>query len=302
MDRPASSLTVHGPRVVALGGGHGLAATLRAARHYASDIAAIVSVADDGGSSGRLRAAFGIPPPGDLRRCLVALADEESPWTTAFEYRFAGGGLEGHAFGNLVIAGLAEATGNFDAALAEAGRVLGAVGHVIPATREPVVLKAEVLAPDGSAGLWVEGQVAVGQARRIAGVALVPADPEPPEAALEALAAADQVVVGPGSLFTSVLAVVAVPAIREALAAAAAQKVYVCNLRPQVPETEDFDVAAHVAALRAHGLEVDAVLCHRGALPAGDLAVPCVERDVARDDGLAHDPARLAAALADLVG
>ena len=291
-----------GPSVVALGGGHGLAASLRAVRRYASDVSAVVSVADDGGSSGRLRAAFGIPPPGDLRRCLVALADEDSPWTTAFEHRFGGGGLEGHAFGNLVIAGLAEAMGSFEAAIAEAGRVLGAVGRVIPATREPVVLKAEVLAPDGSAGVWVEGQVAVGQAGRIAGVALVPADPEPPEAALEALAAADQVVIGPGSLFTSVLAVVAVPAIREALAATAARKVYVCNLRPQVTETEGFDVAAHVAALRAHGLEVDVVLCHPGALPTGRLDVPKVEREVARDDGLAHDPVRLAAALADLVG
>ena len=287
---------------MALGGGHGLAASLAAVRRYADNVCAIVSVADDGGSSGRLRAAFDIPPPGDLRRCLVALADASSPWTSAFEYRFGRGGLEGHAFGNLVIAGLAEATGNFEAAIAEAGRVLGAVGRVIPATREPVVLKAEVLAPDGSAGVWVEGQVAVGQAGPIAGVALVPADPQPPAAALDAIAAADQVVVGPGSLFTSVLAVVAVPAVREALAAASARKVYVCNLRPQVPETEGFDVAAHVAALRSHGLEVDVVLCHPGALPLGDLAVPCVERPVARDDRLAHDPARLAAALADLVG
>jgi uncharacterized cofD-like protein len=302
LDPSAPPLTVHGPRVVALGGGHGLAASLTAARHYASDIAAVVSVADDGGSSGRLRAAFGIPPPGDLRRCLVALADEDSPWTTAFEYRFGGGGLEGHAFGNLVIAGLAEATGSFEAALAEAARVLGAVGRVIPATREPVVLKAEVLAPDGSAGGWVEGQVAVGQAGRIAGVALVPADPEPPETALEALAAADQVVIGPGSLFTSVLAVVAVPAIRETLTATRGRKVYVCNLRPQVPETEGFDVAAHVAALRTHGLEVDVVLCHPGSLPIGNLDVPYVEKPIARHDGLAHDPVRLAAALADLVG
>ncbi len=302
LDRSASALTDHGPKVVALGGGHGLAASLRAVRRYASDVVAIVSVADDGGSSGRLRAAFGIPPPGDLRRCLVALADEGSPWTAAFEYRFDGGGLEGHAFGNLVIAGLAEATGDFEVALAEAGRVLGAVGRVIPATREPVVLKAEVLGIDGSTGVWVEGQVAVGQAGRIAGVGLVPADPQPPDAALEALAAADQVVIGPGSLFTSILAVVAVPAVRDALAATSARKVYVCNLRPQVPETEGFDVAAHVAALRAHGLEVDVVLCHPGALPLGDLNVPCVERPVARDDRLAHDPARLAAALADLVG
>ena len=291
-----------GARVVALGGGHGLAASLAAARRYAAEVCAIVSVADDGGSSGRLRAAFGIPPPGDLRRCLVALADPDSPWTAAFEYRFAAGELEGHAFGNLVLAGLAEATGDFSQALLEAGRVLGAAGRVLPATTEPVILKAEVRTPDGNGGTSIVGQVAVQGSSGIAGVSIVPADARPPEAALEALAGADQVVIGPGSLFTSVLAVVAVPALREALAATRARKVYVCNLRPQQPETAGYDVAAHVDALRNHGLDVDVVLCHPGAMPMGSVGVPCVERSVARDDLLAHDPVRLAAALSDLVG
>jgi uncharacterized cofD-like protein len=286
---------------VALGGGHGLASTLQAARRYAGDICAIVSVADDGGSSGRLRAAFGIPPPGDLRRCLVALADPLSPWTRAFEYRFDGGGIEGHAFGNLVLAGLAETTGDFELALAEAGRVLGAAGRVIPATKEPVVLKADVRTADGNPAASVEGQVAVGSTEGVTRVSLVPADPEPPAAALEALARADQVVLGPGSLYTSVLATVAVPALRHALAATRGRRVYVCNLRPQVPETEGYDVAAHVAALHAHGVEIDVVLCHPGALPRGSVDVPCVEREVARDDGLGHDPERLAAALVGLV-
>jgi uncharacterized cofD-like protein len=130
----------------------------------------------------------------------------------------------------------------------------------------------------------------------------VPPDPEPPADALEALARADQVVIGPGSLFTSVLAVVAVPAIRDALAATRAHKVYVGNLREQAPETAGYDIAAHVEALRAHGLDVDCVLYHPGALPLGRPAVRCVERPVARSDGLAHDPERLAAALAELVG
>ncbi|HEV3400281.1 MAG TPA: gluconeogenesis factor YvcK family protein, partial [Acidimicrobiales bacterium] len=183
-------------RVVALGGGHGLAASLRAVRRYADDVCAVVSVADDGGSSGRLRAAFGIPPPGDLRRCLVALARSESLWTQAFEHRFATGELEGHAFGNLVIAGLADATGDFASALSEAGRLLDTVGQVLPATRDPVVLKAVVHAPDGAGS--IQGQVAVAAATsRIAGVSLVPADPEPPPPVLEALARADQVVIGP---------------------------------------------------------------------------------------------------------
>ncbi|HEX2046581.1 MAG TPA: gluconeogenesis factor YvcK family protein [Acidimicrobiales bacterium] len=282
--------------MVALGGGHGLAATLSAARRYADDLCAIVSVADDGGSSGRLRAAFGIPPPGDLRKCLVALADPESLWTSAFEHRFDAGELEGHAFGNLVLAGLAASTGDFEQALAEAGRLVGAVGRVVPATVEPVVLKGI------AGGDSVTGQALVARSEGITGVSLVPADARAPEAALTALAQADQVVIGPGSLFTSVLAVVVVPDVREALATTPGRKVYVCNLRPQLPETAGYDVAAHVDALRAHGLDVDVVLCHPGSLPVGRLDVECVERPVARDDSPGHDPALLAAALEDLLG
>ncbi len=296
-------------RVVALGGGHGLAASLSAIRRYADDVSAIVSVADDGGSSGRLRAAFGISPPGDLRKCLVALADGGSMWSDAFEHRFTAGELQGHALGNIVIAGLAATTGDFELALAEAGRLLGAVGRVIPATREPVVLRAEVRpcdgdgAPDGNSDQPdVEGQVAVASCRRIARVSLFPPDAKPPPAALEAIASADQIVLGPGSLFTSVLAVGAVPALRDAVAAASGQKVYVCNLGSQQAETSGYDVAAHVDALRAHGLAVDVVLYHPGALPLGRLDVKGVGRAIARPDGLAHDPARLAVALADLIG
>jgi len=287
-------------RVVALGGGHGLAATLAAARRYATDLCAVVSVADDGGSSGRLRAAFGIPPPGDLRKCLVALADPESLWTSAFEHRFDAGELEGHAFGNLVLAGLAASTGDFERALAEAGRLLGAVGRVVPATTEPVVLKAVVRGADGD-GADITGQVAVAGSQGIAGVSIVPADAQAPHAALDALARADQVVLGPGSLFTSVLAVVAVPAVRDALAATPGRKVYVCNLRPQLPETAGYDVAAHVDALRAHGLDVDVVLCDPDSLPMGRLDVECVVRPVARPDGMGHDPVLLAAALQNLL-
>ncbi|MDQ2826690.1 MAG: uridine diphosphate-N-acetylglucosamine-binding protein YvcK [Actinomycetota bacterium] len=289
-------------RVVALGGGHGLAATLAAARLYADDVCAIVSVADDGGSSGRLRDAFGIPAPGDVRRCLVALADPDSIWTRAFEHRFDAGDLEGHAFGNLVLTGLAASTGDFEAALAEAGRLLGAVGRVMPATIEPVVLKAEIRSLLGGGGNSITGQVAVGRAEGITGVSIVPADAQPPAAALAALAAADQVVLGPGSLFTSILAVVAVTGICHALATTPGRKVYVCNLRPQMPETAGYDVAAHVDALRAHGLDVDVVLCHPGSPPRGRLDIECVERPVARQDGLGHDPVLLAAALAELVG
>ena len=160
-----------GPAVVALGGGHGLSVVLRAAREYAGTITGVVSVADDGGSSGRLRRDFGVPAPGDLRRCLVALAGSDNVWRDAFEHRFGGGELGGHALGNLVIVGLTETLGDFSAALQEAGRLLDAVGRVFPATADAVVLKADV---EGEA---VEGQVAVqNSAGRIRRVELVPSD------------------------------------------------------------------------------------------------------------------------------
>jgi len=283
------------PSVVALGGGHGLAASLRAVRRYGGDVTAVVSVADDGGSSGRLRDVFGVPPPGDLRKCMVALG-APSVWAQAFEYRFDAGELEGRALGNLVIAGLASSTGDFLFAVEEAGRLVEADGTVLPATTVPVVLKAD------AAGGAVQGQVAVAQAGRIARVSMVPVDAEPPPAALAALARADQIVVGPGSLYTSVLAALAVPALRDALAAARGRKVYVCNLRPQVPETEGYDVAAHLAALEAHGVEVDVVLCDTTGIALGTPNRPWVDARLARPNGLAHDSERLAAALVDLVG
>ncbi|MBV9040368.1 MAG: YvcK family protein [Acidimicrobiia bacterium] len=285
---------MEGPAVVALGGGHGLSTTLRAAKSYAGHITAIVSVADDGGSSGRLRSAFGIPAPGDLRRCLVALADN-ALWTKVFEHRFNTGELQGHAFGNLVIAALADYTGDFEVALYETGQLLGLQHTVFPATREPVVLKAEV------EGVSVEGQVAVSNAGRISGVSVIPPDARTPEGALDAIATADQIVIGPGSLFTSVLAVVAVPAIRDAIAAASGRKVYVCNLGPQIPETADYDVAGHVGALAAHGVNVDLCLCHPGALPMGDIDVACVEEPIAAADLSEHDPTLLGQALSRLI-
>lgn len=282
--------------VVALGGGSGLSVTLLALRAYADDITAIVSVADDGGSSGRLRSAFGIPAPGDLRRCLVALGDPDSVWTQVFEHRFDAAELAGHPVGNLLLAGLARVTGDFQSALDAASGLLGVDGTVLPATVHPVVLKAE--AASGA----VEGQVRVQETSRITHVSLVPPDPEVPAAAIEAIAAADQIVLGPGSLFTSVLAASVVPALREAIAAASARRVYVCNLRPQVPETEGFDACAHVEALLAHGIEVDVMLVDPIALGPGDPPVEVVEGALASADGMVHDPVRLAHALQKLIG
>ncbi len=291
-----------GPAVVALGGGHGLSVVLRAARRFAGSITGIVSVADDGGSSGRLRRDFGVPAPGDLRRCLVALAGSDTVWRDAFEHRFGGGELGGHALGNLVIVGLTETLGDFTAALEEAGRLLDAVGRVYPATTDPVVLKADV---EGEA---VEGQVAVqnsaGRKRR---VEVVPSDAAAPPAAVAAIAAADQVVLAPGSLYTSLLPVLCVRDLRSAVAEAPGRVVQVCNLRPQPPETTGLDATDHLRAVHEHGARVDRFLYQgRGTLAADDdtirdWGVEPVAADVARDDGLVHDPGKLAAALQGLL-
>ena len=293
----------HQPRVVALGGGYGLSTSLRAIRRYAHDITGIVSVADDGGSSGRLRRAFGIPAPGDLRRCLVALAEPDSPWAEAFEHRFAASELEGHPLGNILIAGLAETTGDFGEAIRLALRLLGGVGQVIPATKEPVALKAtwEREQRGVSTVGEVEGEHRVGLTAGITGVSVVPPDPEVPAEAIAALAAADQIVIGPGSLYTSILAVVAVPGIREAIAASSAQRVYVANLAEQHPETTGYDVAAHVAALQAHGVEIDVVVHDPDCLTLGDLgacsAASVLCAPIARANHHAHDVESLADAL-----
>jgi uncharacterized cofD-like protein len=290
-----------GPAVVALGGGHGLATALRAIRRYAGSITAVVSVADDGGSSGRLRRDLGVPPPGDIRRCLVALAADDNVWSSAFEHRFREGDLEGHALGNLVLVGLAETLGSFTDALDEAGRLLGSVGRVLPATLEPVALKAEL--PDEV----VEGEVAVANSHGIRRIELVPADVAATPAALDALAAADQVVYAPGSLYTSVLPVLCVAGLRDAIAVSRARVVKVANLRPQIPETAGMDGADHLSAVLAHGARVDTFLSDpAGGLAVDDdrvraLGVEPIAAPVARKDGLVHDVGQLALALRALL-
>lgn len=286
-------MSADGPAVVAIGGGHGLATTLGAIRRYSSDVTAVVSVADDGGSSGRLRELLGIPAPGDLRRCLGALLPESSPLGRALEHRFVGGELDGHAFGNLLIAALAATSGDFALGVREAGRLLGAVGTVLPATTAPVVLKAEAACGE------LEGQVRIMATPGITHVSLVPPDAECPVEVVEAIGAADQIVLGPGSLYTSVLAACAPPAVREAIAASTAQCVYVCNLREQVPETAGYDVAAHVRAIRAHGIELDKVFADTAAITLGEVPDgPEVWTGVLHGaNGLVHDPQLLAAAL-----
>jgi uncharacterized cofD-like protein len=302
----ADHLVADGPAVVALGGGHGLATALRSIRRYAGSITAVVSVADDGGSSGRLRRDLGVPPPGDIRRCLVALAGDDGVWSSAFEHRFRDGELEGHALGNLVLVGLTETLGSFPDALDEAGRLLHAVGRVLPATVEPVVLKAELATTDVR-GETVEGQVAVANSRGIRRVDLVPADVAATPAAIEAIGVADQVVYAPGSLYTSVLPVLCVTGLRDAIHATSAEVVQVANLRPQTPETSGMDLADHLAAVLAHDARVDCFLHDTGdGLPIdpdrlANLGVEAVAAPVARADGLAHDHQQLAQALCALL-
>jgi uncharacterized cofD-like protein len=291
-------------KIVGIGGGHGLAATLQAALMYADDVAAVVTVADDGGSSGRLTTELGIPPPGDIRNCLVALADG-GPLAEMFQHRFGTGTLEGHPIGNLVIAALAEMRGDFAAAVEETGRLLGSRGRVYPATTELVKLSALV------EGGVVQGQVAVAQTTEpIHSVHLVPPDPRAHPQAVEAILDADQVVIGPGSLFTSLIATLLVPGIREALAETSAQRVFVCNARIQKGETEGMDAAQHVEALLVHAgsSSVDVVLLQSPGPPDGvrlgdePWAWPEIkveEADVWRRDG-GHDPELLAKALASL--
>ncbi len=280
-----------GPRVVALGGGHGLAASLRAARRYARQVTAVVSTADDGGSSGVLRRSLGAVPPGDLRKCLVALSDPSSLWARAFEYRFA----DGHALGNLIIAGLAEVGGDLQVALDEAASLLAAGGRVLAATTEPVVLRAS------SEERLVEGQAAVSRIGGITRISLSPVGAVVPEAVTAALEESDQIVLGPGSLFTSVLAVAVLAPIAAALKRAAGRLVYVCNLRPQIPETEGYDVAAHVRALHGHGIEPEAVLCDTSRMSRGSpTGIQVIEAELTSNEGDGHDPALLAEALSRL--
>jgi len=284
------------PSVVAIGGGHGTAVTLRAARRYAGTLTGVVSVADDGGSSGRLRELLNVVALGDIRKCLVALAAEDSALALAFERRFGEGELAGHVLGNLILTGLIDATGDLVLGVREAAQLLGAHGDVLPATTEPVVLKAE------SALGTVAGQVAVMGTGDIRTVSLVPGDAHPPPLAVERIAEADQVVIGPGSLYTSVLAAVAVKGIAEAVASSKAQVVYVCNLRPQVPETAGYDLAAHVAALNRHNVAVDVVLCDSiQGMGIGATEITVRDLPLTGENALVHSPAKLAQALAGLL-
>jgi uncharacterized cofD-like protein len=251
-----------GPKIVAVGGGHGLAALLRGLKEHTTNITAIVTVADDGGSSGRLRRELGVLPPGDFRNCIAALADDEALTTHLFQYRFGNvSGLSGHSFGNLFITAMAEVTGSFERAILESGRVLAVQGEVLPSTLHDLTLTADLEAGPCSEAdeteparlSRVSGESSIPEARgAIRRVYLDPSDAMAYPGAVRALLNADLIVAGPGSLYTSVLPNLLVPAIAKAIEASQARKVYVCNVATQRGETEGYTVADHVAALERH--------------------------------------------------
>jgi uncharacterized cofD-like protein len=297
-----------GGRVVAIGGGHGLSTTLTALRLLGLEPTAVVTVADDGGSSGRLRRDFGLLPPGDLRMALLALAEGDQVVRDLFAYRFPGGDVAGHNLGNLALAALADLEGGFLQAVRAASRLLQVRGQVLPATLEPVRLAGLV---DG--GL-VQGQAALTQVNgQVETVWLEPAEPRALPEAVAAVRSAALVLLGPGSTFTSVVPNLLVPELGEALASVAERVVYLCNLGPQTGETSGFAPDTHLAALLAHcpGLRVPRVLHQDPGEPDraeaeraafGTLGAEVLHHDLAADGQPGrHDPSRLAAALKGLL-
>lgn len=308
------------PAIVALGGGHGLYATLSAVRRLTTDVTAIVTVGDDGGSSGRLRAELGVIPPGDLRMALVALAAQDSEhnlWAEVLQHRFGGtGALAGHSVGNLILAGLTEVVGDPVRALSMVGDLLGTPGTVLPMSRVPLTIEADVagLEQDPRVVRGIRGQVAVattpGQVRR---VRLEPANPPAAAEAVAAVHKADMVVLGPGSWFTSVIPHLLVPELYSALQTASGRKVLVLNLAAEPGETAGFSAERHLHVLSQHAPDfaVDSVVVDACAVSAPSERAT-VERaarrfgarveyaDVGVPGACTHDPAKLAAVLAKL--
>lgn len=238
-----------GPQLVAIGGGTGLSTLLRGLKQYSSNVTAIVTVTDDGGSSGRLIEQFGVLPPGDIRNCLVALADAEPIMTQLFQYRFQGSdGLAGHSFGNLLIVAMTNIIGDFEHAIRETSKVLAIRGRVLPSTLEHVRLRAKM--QDGSI---IEGETAiVSSPLKIHQIMLHPSNARALDEALQAIREADVIVLGPGSVFTSVIPNLLVEGIPEAIRQSRAMRVYVCNVMTQPGETDGFTASDHVRVIDAH--------------------------------------------------
>ncbi len=264
-----------GPRIVVIGGGTGLASLLRGMKLHTSNLTAIVTVADDGGSSGELRKNMGVLPPGDIRNCLAALSNDETLLTQIFQYRFSTAtGLNGHTLGNLLITALTDLTGSFEEAVAETGRVLAVQGRVLPATLHDVKLVAEIRSSKGTEPFQVKGESQIPKAAgKVERVWLEPSNPKAFPPVIQAILSADLVVIGPGSLYTSILPNLLVPDIADALKASRALKFYVCNVATQPGETDGYFCGDHVSTIEKHmGRRlIDLVICnHRfdGNLPS----------------------------------
>ncbi len=313
----AKRVLSRGPRVVAIGGGTGLSVLLRGLKEYTSNLTAIVTVADDGGSSGRLRQDFGVVAPGDIRQCVAALAEAEPLMSRLFQYRFGtGDGLQGHSFGNLFIVAMANVTGNFETAIHEASRVLNVRGTILPSTLVDVTLSARTQDDE-----LVHGEHNITEhGARIRELFLNPADAEAHPDAVRAILNADLVVVGPGSLYTSVLPNLLVEDLRKAMLSTSAHRLFVCNVATEHGETDDFGVADFIEALERHTVAglVDTVIANSNvrALPAELQAEPVtldhpdarvfehvrvVQADVVSgEDRYRHDVQKLAAAVLDV--
>ena len=312
--------------MVAIGGGTGLAVLLRGLKHEVGrglgELAAVVTMSDDGGSSGRLRRELGVLPPGDIRNCIVALADDEDLLARLFQYRFPnGGGLAGHSFGNLFLTALAGVTGDFSQAVSTAESILSVRGRILPATLHDIRLRGR-----GRSGQVYEGESAVGSSgEALVALELLPPSPPAFPAAVEALSAADLVLLGPGSLYTSILPNLMIPAIRRAIVRRRGKVVLLLNLMTQPGETNGMSALDHLEAIERHagkGL-VDCVLANARPLPAeplelyeatgaapvpvearafAALGIEVVEADLlAAGDLIRHDPVKLAHAVLALL-
>ena len=311
-----------GPNVAVVGGGHGLSVLLRGIKEATSNVTAVVTVADDGGSSGRLREEFGIIPPGDLRNCLVALADTEPLMEKLFQYRFKGKSeLAGHSFGNLFIAAMNEVTGDMEQALQESSKVLAVKGQVLPASKDHVRLDA--IMEDGTV---VEGESQIPEVhKKIHRVRLFPEHVQPVQSALDALKNADAIILGPGSLYTSIMPNLLVDGVAEAIRKSKAVKIYICNVMSQPGETDGYTASMHAKAIIDHGGKgiIDYMLVNdspispemqdyyaaKGAYPVevdedaiNALGVGFVKADIINEKELIrHDPDKLSKAVMNMV-
>ncbi|MEG3926490.1 MULTISPECIES: gluconeogenesis factor YvcK family protein [unclassified Microcoleus] len=278
VDRLLNHRRLHrGPKIVAIGGGTGLSNLLRGLKDYSAKITAIVTVADDGGSSGRLRREIGVLPPGDIRNCLAALADEEKLLTELFQYRFrAGDGLVGHSFGNLFLTAMSDIAGDLEQAIAASSKVLAVRGEVLPATLSDVSLWAEL-----ADGRRIEGESSITKANgKIIKIGCTPANPPALPKVAQALREADFIIIGPGSLYTSVIPNLLVPEIADAIANTQVPRIYVCNIMTQPGETDGYSVADHIRAIdRACGRPLFDAVVVQGKVPSAKALIRYSQED-----------------------